>query len=325
MDAERKTAVGAEGNAAPRLPRMVSRVMTLVVAVGFAVVGIAGAASAHHNTITGTVTCATEGGWAVSWDVVNSEGISETITASNRAHVVPVGTTLTAKQKKTFTETVTTKPGSPLTLTLSAKWSNNTTQTNSGSIPVSDFKDACNFTVVEPPTVPVVDECGPGNAHYGQVPSGPWTPTVNADGSLTVTANPGHQFPDGQASITYPVPADSNQPCPTPPVVTPPVVTPPEVLPAQVRVVSANARQIDKCGRQSDLFKVARRHGVVYKVDGKVVRQGAWIKARTRTVVVRALPADASFRLRGKHVWRMTFSSKPCAQAPQVAPDTGAR
>ena len=88
--------------------------MTLVVAVGFAVVGIAGAASAHHNTITGTVTCKTGGGWTVAWDVVNSENLTETITASNRTWVVPVGTSLSQHQKRTFTENVTTTPTAPV-------------------------------------------------------------------------------------------------------------------------------------------------------------------------------------------------------------------
>jgi hypothetical protein len=309
--------------------RGVSRVVTLVLAVGFAVVGVAGAASAHHNTITGTVTCKTGGGWSVAWRVENSEQITETVTASNRPGVVPVGTQLTARQTRTFTETVTAKPTSPLKLELSARWSNGNTATNSGSIPVSSFADGCNVTTVDAPSIPVVDACGPGNAHYGQVPSGPWTSTTNPDGSVTVTTTPGHQFPNGQTSITYPVPADSNQPCPTPPVVTPPVTppvtTPPEVLPAEVRVVSANARKIDKCGRASDLFKVVRSRGVVYRANGTVVRQGAWIKAEKRSVTVRALPADETFRLRGKQVWRMTFTNKPCARAPQVAPDTGAR
>jgi hypothetical protein len=122
------------------------------------------------------------------------------------------------------------------------------------------------------------------------------------------------------------VPADSNQPCPvvTPPVVVvPPVVAPPEVLPAEVRVVRAAARNIDKCGRDSDLFKVSRSKGIVYTVNGKVVRQGVWIKAKTRSVTVRAHAADATYLLRGKQVWKMTFTRKACAQAPDIAPDTG--
>jgi hypothetical protein len=92
--------------------RIISRVVTLVLAVGFAVVGLAGAASAHHNTITGTVACKTGGGWAVTWSVRNSEQITETITASNRTSVVPVDTTLTPAQTRTFSEAVTTKPSS---------------------------------------------------------------------------------------------------------------------------------------------------------------------------------------------------------------------
>ncbi len=322
-----RTAGGAAGSDLRRLHvhRGVSRVVTLVLAVGFAVVGVAGAASAHHNTITGTVTCKTGGGWGVAWAVANSEQITETVTASNRPGVVPVGTQLTARQTRTFTETVTAKPTSPLKLELSARWSNGTTATNSGSIPVSSFADGCDVTTVEAPSIPVVDECGPGNAHYGQVPSGPWTSTTNPDGSVTVTTTPGHQFPHGQTSITYPTPADSNQACPTPPVVTPPVLTPPEVLPAEVRVVKPRARKIDKCGTRSDLFKVVERDGVVYTSRGKVLRQGTWLEANGRTVIVRAVAADDTFRIQGKRVWKMTFTTRRCAGAPQVAPSTGAR
>jgi hypothetical protein len=313
-------------------------VVTLVLAVGFAVVGVAGAASAHHNTIRGDVVCKTGGGWAVTWRVENSEARTEWITASNRP-VVPVNTQLTANQTRTFSETVTTKPTSPLTLTLSAKWSNGATNTSSGYIPVAKFQDGCNVTTVQPPTIPVVDDCGPGNAHYGTVPSGPWTSVTNPDGSVTVTANPGTQFPGGKSSVTYPTPTDSNEPCPTPPVVpptppvppvqppvvTPPVVAPPEVLPAEARAVSARARMIDKCGTRGDVYKVVKRSGVVYTSKGKVLRQGVWLKAGSKRVVVRAHAADASYRLEGKQRWRMTFRTRPCAKAPEVAPSTGQR
>jgi len=314
----------------------VSRVVTLVLALGFAVVGVAGAASAHHNTVTGTVTCKQGGGWTVTWTVVNSETISETITASNRTSVLPVGTVLTGSQTKTVTETVTTKPTAAVNLTVTGKWvrdGSNIYSTNGDSVEVSEFSDSCNVTTVTAPTVPVVDDCGPGNARFGDVPTGPWTSKLNPDGSLTVTANPGYTFPNGQKSITYPKPVDSNVACPTPPVtppvvtppvVTPPVVTPPEVLPAQVLVVQAGARRLDKCGRQGDLFKVTKRSGVVYTAKGKVLRQGVWLKARTRTVTVRARAADATYQLRGKSVWKLSFTRKACAQAPEVAPNTGA-
>lgn len=312
--------------------------MTLVLAVGFAVVGVAGAASAHHNTITGSVVCRTGGGWAVTWTVVNSEARTEWITASNRPGVVPVGTQLTSRQTRTFAETVTTKPTSPLTLTLSAKWSNGATNTSSGTIKVEKFADGCNVTTVQPPVIPVIDDCGPGNAHYGQVPSGPWTSTTGSDGSVTVTAASGHQLPGGQTTVTYPAPTDSNEPCPTPPVVPPveppvvtppvvqpPVVAPPEVLPAEARVVSARARKIDKCGTRGDVYKVVKRSGVVYTSEGTTLRQGVWLKARGKQVTVRAHAVDASYRLQGKQVWRMSFRTRPCASAPEVAPSTGSR
>lgn len=302
-----------------------SRVVTLVLAVGFAVVGVAGAANAWKNVVSGTVTCATAGGWAVTWTVANPELFDETITASNREAVVPVGTRIMAKQSRTFSETVTTKPTAALTLTLSAKWDGKDTSTDSGSIPASAFTDDCAVVPLTAPTVPVVDACGPGNAAYGPVPTGAWTTTVHPDGSLTVTADPGFTFPDGQTSVTYPVPTDSNVPCATtPPVLPTPPVVPPEVAPAAVRVVTAAARQIDKCGRESDMFRVAKRSGVVYTVKGKVLREGVWLKARARTMTVRASVAGSSYQLQGKQSWRMTFSSKPCAAAPQIAPDTGA-
>ena len=37
---------------------------------------------------------------------------------------------------------------------------------------------------------------------------------TNPDGSLTITANQGYQFPGGKKSVTYPEPTDSNEPCP---------------------------------------------------------------------------------------------------------------
>ena len=315
--------------------RAVSRIVTLVLAVGFAVVGVAGAASAHHNTVNGTVTCKEGGGWTVAWTVKNSETISETITASNRPSVLTVGTVIAGSQTKKVYETVTTKPTAAIKLEVTGKWvrdGQNIYATNSDVVEVAEFSDSCNVTTVTAPTVPVIDDCGPGNARFGDVPAGPWTSKLNPDGSLTVTASSGYTFPDAQKSVTYPKPVDSNVACPpppvtppvvTPPVVTPPVVTPPEVLPAQVLVVKAGARRIDKCGRQGDLFKVAKKSGVVYTARGKVLRQGVWLKARTRTVTVRASAADATYQLRGKSVWRLSFTSKACAKAPEVAPNTG--
>jgi hypothetical protein len=304
-----------------------SRAVTLVLATGFAVVGVAGAASAWDNTISGTVTCATGGGWAVEWEVVNSESYTEEITESNRPSAVPVGTTLEEDETRTFTETITTKPTSDVTLELTAEWEGGEESTDSGTIELADFSDDCAIKTVVAPTVPVIDECGPGNARYGAVPTGPWTSKINADGSITVTANAGYSFPDGKTSVTFPAPTDSNQPCPAPPVVTPvvpPVVAPPQVLPAEARVARGAARSIDKCGRAGDLYQVGQRKGVVYTLRGTVLREGVWLRAKTRSIVVRASAANTTYRLEGKQVWRMKFTNRPCAKPPVIAPNTGA-
>lgn len=299
-----------------------ARWMAILAGATVAVVGIAAPASAHHNTITATVACRDGGGWVVSWKVENSEYRTEKITYSSRPTVVPVNTVLTSRQTLSFTEVVTTKPATSLGLTLSARWDNGVTATNSGGISSRYFSDSCNVTTVEPPKVPVIDECGPGNATLGPVPNGPWTSKRNPDGSLTITALPGHTFGPGRTSLTIPAPVDSNEACPLPP--TPPVEELPEVLPAQSSAVRAGVQKIDKCGRQSDMYKVARRAGVVYKVNGKVVRQGTWLRAKTPKVTVRAEVAGSSYTLVGKQVWRLSFTTKACAKAPEVAPATGA-
>ena len=114
------------------------------------------------------MTCKTGGsGWVVTWTVANSESIPETITASNRTSAVPVGTGLNGSQTKTFTEYVTTKPTSALNLTLTGKWvrdGQNIYSTNSDAVEVGEFSDGCRYTTVTAPTVPVIDDCGPGNA-----------------------------------------------------------------------------------------------------------------------------------------------------------------
>ena len=60
------------------------------------------------------------------------------------------------------------------------------------------------------PTVPVIDECGPGNAHYGDVPSGNYTVVRNEDGSITLTAKDGYVFTNGKKSVTLPKPEEKN-------------------------------------------------------------------------------------------------------------------
>ena len=372
-----------------RHTRTMARAAALVVTVSFAVVGIAGPSSAHHNTISGSVQCATGGGWLVTWSVENSETVTETITNSNRTSAVPNGTRIGGRQIPKFTETITTKPTGDVELKLSGRWDNGQTATNSGFTRLSQFTDNCATKKVAAPTVPVTDACGPGNAVYGTVPTGPWTVVRNANGSLTITANPGYVFTNGSTVANYPVPTDSNTPCPVGvpqvpvtddcgpgnavygtvptgpwtvvrnpdgsititatsgyafpdgstvitypvptdsnvacPVVTPPVVNPPEVLPAEVLVVKAKARYIDKCGRKSDLFKVGKSDGIVYRANGKVIRQGKWLRATKGKVTIKAFAVDETYALQGRRTWKLTFSNKSCERAPDISPDTGAK
>lgn len=175
----------------------------------------------------------------------------------------------------------------------------------------TDSNTPCPDTVVQPPTIPVVDECGPGNAAYGPVPVGPWTSVTNPDGSVTVTANSGNTFPNGP-SVTYPVPADSNVPCPTD-----------EPKPKKVK---GKAKMVDKCGTAGDLFAVMKHKGVVYTADGQRIREGVWLKTGgDRKVVVKAKAASKKFKLVGKSKkWVFRFDNRPCGN-PDEPPDTGAR
>ena len=93
-------------------------------------------------------------------------------------------------------------------------------------VPWTKVDGSCISTVAVP-TVPVLDECGPGNAVFGTVPPGPWSVVNNTDGSITINANAGINFLGGVTSVTQPAPVDSNEACPVPPVVPPVPPTPP--------------------------------------------------------------------------------------------------
>ncbi|MGX5681837.1 hypothetical protein [Schumannella luteola] len=119
---------------------------TVALALGMVAL-TATSASAHHNDIVPTISCTDDYQFQVDWAVSNSETLTETITASSDTALVPVGTSFGNKETKVFTEYF----GAPTakTLTLSAKWSNNNTNTSSGSIKKNDFPNC------EPNHVPV--------------------------------------------------------------------------------------------------------------------------------------------------------------------------
>ena len=62
----------------------------LLIAGGLAIVAVAAPASAHHTDLTASAACTTDGGWDVTWSVMNSENFEGKVTASNNA-AVPVG------------------------------------------------------------------------------------------------------------------------------------------------------------------------------------------------------------------------------------------
>lgn len=88
--------------------------------------------------------------------------------------------------------------------------------------------------------------------------------------------------------------------------------------------VKGGVKKIDKCGRAGDAFFAKRIKGVRYRVEGKTIRKGVWLKAKTRTVKVKATASSGQYRVAGKSVWVLRFTNKPCATPPQVLPATGA-
>lgn len=97
-----------------------------------------------------------------------------------------------------------------------------------------------------------------------------------------------------------------------------------EVLGASAARVKGAIRKIDKCGRAADAFMARKVKGVTYRVKGSAVREGVWLKARTRTVKVRAVASSSRFRVVGQDVWTLRFTNRACAAPPEVLPATGA-
>jgi hypothetical protein len=125
--------------------KMLAGLTTIVLSLGLVAL-TAGPASAHHNTITVSVSCNTgaEGYWKVTWSVANSESDkSETITSSSDPALVPVGTVIAAGATATFVEYYSVKPSSDKTLTLSAQWSNGVTNTDDEKLKKNDFSSDC--------------------------------------------------------------------------------------------------------------------------------------------------------------------------------------
>ena len=110
----------------------------------------------------------------------------------------------------------------------------------------------------------------------------------------------------------------------TPTPTTIPTTPSPDVLGVSAARVKGAVKKIDKCGRAADAFWAKKVKGVTYRVKGGAIREGAWLRARTQTVKVRAVASSARYTVAGQDVWTLRFTNKPCATPPRVLPATGA-
>lgn len=130
------------------LKKILAGAITAVLSLGVVAL-VASPASAHHNTINPTVTCATDGSYKVDWAVTNSESNkTEVITASSNTAVVPVGTSFGFSETKHFIQYVSTPQN--LELDLTGFWDGDTSTTrddvytsNSGWFGKDSFPTGC--------------------------------------------------------------------------------------------------------------------------------------------------------------------------------------
>lgn len=125
------------------LRKLCAALATLALGLGLSVIAVAAPAAAHHTTISVSTACAVNGGWTVTWSVVNSENKTAEVTSSSLPDVVPVGTPFAAgSTPNTFSQHVWSK--TELTLTLTVRWSNNVTHTDSKTLKVKRYGDCSN-------------------------------------------------------------------------------------------------------------------------------------------------------------------------------------
>ncbi|TNM38305.1 hypothetical protein FHP29_13595 [Nocardioides albidus] len=178
----------------------------MLVATAIALMGMvsmAGPASAHHSTISGTATCGTAPNtYTIAWKVQNWSDRSDqatnvgTVTSSSRG-VVPVGASFANGETRTYTETVTGT--SPVTLTVGMVWKQRSSITATDSGTVSVFPECVESVTATAPTLtpPTCSDDGrlgvpadTAKVDYAVSPAstGPGTYTV------TATAEPGYEL-----------------------------------------------------------------------------------------------------------------------------------
>ncbi len=72
----------------------------------------------------------------------------------------------------------------------------------------------CPLAEIDPPDLAPVDPCGPDNIAFPEVPETDEYTVAVVDGDVVLTAKPGFEFPGGEETFTYELPADSGEECP---------------------------------------------------------------------------------------------------------------
>lgn len=168
-------------------------------------------ASAHHNSITASVSCNANYQWEVTWSVTNSENDkAEKIIFSSNTDVIPINTEFTAGQTRTFTQIVSEK--TKLTLTITGEWTNGVKTENTGTLKKDAFKDDCKPPAAQDATAsatPTPASCTSAGGVTFSILNAKWeNDTDLTDGSRKAVADAGHVFPGGATTldVTYQIP-----------------------------------------------------------------------------------------------------------------------
>lgn len=159
------------------LNRVLAVAATAALGLGLAVVAAAAPASAHANHVSAAVACdTTTGHWVVTWTVHNDYSSADTISRSTDTTAIPNRGVVQAKQTVTYRQTVTT-PATE-TVTITGRWADGYTQTDSGTIDKGQFSTSCGIALT-----PAAPSAKPA--------------TCTADGSLVIPTTAGVQYTGG--------------------------------------------------------------------------------------------------------------------------------
>lgn len=90
-------------------------------------------------------------------------------------------------------------------------------------------------------------------------------------------------------------------------------------------VVKGGVKKLDKCG-SNNFFFVREVAGLHYVLKGKAVREGVWIKTKSKKVTIKVVADSDKYQLVGKKRFVVKFpNNKPCGSSPHVSPNTGMR